>query len=260
MNLMQKSISTRFVLDYCIFVLLIGMMIIIGIQQLEIEKINVKNAGFVDELSNTPTSLHGQIAQQSEEIKILKGRLIDHQNYTIFVGDSLTAYGNWAERFPESLLSNDGISGDTTGGVLNRINNIDPEKPDRIFIMVGINDLIRGYNSSAIIANYTTILGSINNNSPSTKIYILSVLPVNYGAYNKTDPTMRKVDNNQITDLNNNLSQISKNYDDSEFINLYPYFIDSQGDLQANLTIDGIHLSPQGYEIWANLIKNYMMN
>ena len=63
---------------------------------------------------------------------------------TLFLGDSLTEYGNWRELFPGLDIKNRGIAGDTTDGVLHRLDGITALSPDKIFLMIGINDLLMG--------------------------------------------------------------------------------------------------------------------
>ncbi len=55
----------------------------------------------------------------------------------VMIGDSLTNYGEWHEIFPETSIVNRGIVGDTTYGVIRRLDSIINTKPDNAFIMLG---------------------------------------------------------------------------------------------------------------------------
>ena len=63
---------------------------------------------------------------------------------TVFLGDSLTAGGEWAEMFGDPTLMNRGIPGETTRGVLARLDPITAGAPAKVFLMIGTNDLFRG--------------------------------------------------------------------------------------------------------------------
>ena len=72
------------------------------------------------------------------------------QKMTVFLGDSITeGYGVskgecWVDAMP-GIVINRGISGDTTSGMLRRFQaHVLAERPDRVVIMGGINDLSEG--------------------------------------------------------------------------------------------------------------------
>ncbi|MGA9287224.1 MAG: GDSL-type esterase/lipase family protein, partial [Anaerobacillus sp.] len=98
---------------------------------------------------------------------------------TIFLGDSLTDYYEWGEALSDYEVLNRGIAGDTTTGVLNRIDEVVKAKPDRIYLLIGINDLIAGQSVNKIETNYKQILDTLKTRSPHTKVYVQSLFPVN---------------------------------------------------------------------------------
>ncbi|MGQ0516039.1 GDSL-type esterase/lipase family protein, partial [Bacillus sp. D-CC] len=59
----------------------------------------------------------------------------------LFLGDSLTDFNEWDEAFPGIKTYNRGISGDTTVGLIHRLNQVISLKPSKIFLMIGVNDL-----------------------------------------------------------------------------------------------------------------------
>jgi lysophospholipase L1-like esterase len=40
-----------------------------------------------------------------------------------------------------------------------------------------------------------------------------------------------------------------------DYLNLYPYFTDAQGDLSATLSTDGLHLNAKGYQVWRSRLQ-----
>jgi len=170
-----------------------------------------------------------------------------------FLGDSLTDGCEWSELLSNPKIKNRGIMGDSTEGILNRLNQTTQSKPQKIFIMIGINDLLNNIETTKILDNYKKIITTIRADSPKTKIYIENVLPLNF----EIDKTKRPTNNQNISDFNNNL----KNFADNSnifYIDLYSAFLNSSGQLNEKYTLDGIHLNGQGYLIWKNEISKYI--
>jgi lysophospholipase L1-like esterase len=176
--------------------------------------------------------------------------LNDVEGEIFFVGNSITEQGNWNELFNSKCL-NRGIAGDDSKGILNRLKEITDKKPAKIFIMVGINDLGRGESIENIIKNYREILKKIREDSPTTKVYVQSVLPVNNTLKNQH----RK--NNDIILLNDQIRSLSSELG-LTFINLFPLFTNKSGEMDLKLSGDGIHINGSGYLIWKNAIVQYV--
>ena len=89
----------------------------------------------------------------------------------VSIGNSITNGAEWSELFPQKRVKNRGISGDTSGGVYDRLEAIVKGKPAKIFILIGINDISRGIEVETIVQNMKQIVEKIQNESPKTKIY-----------------------------------------------------------------------------------------
>ena len=112
----------------------------------------------------------------------------------IFVGNSISAGCEWAEIFNNNKIKNRSISGDTSLGILERIEQVTNFKPKKIFLMIGINDLAVGIKIDSIAKNYSNIIKRIKSLSPETRVYIQSVLPVN--------DDFKGVNNKDVIELN----------------------------------------------------------
>ncbi len=168
----------------------------------------------------------------------------------VFVGNSITEGGNWSELFPEKHILNRGIGGDISEGVIKRLDEIIRHQPSKIFICIGTNDLAFGVEPTVIIKNYRTILETVKAQSPETKIYVQSVLPVGkkliYGHKNE-----------RIIPLNTELEKLCKELKIT-YIDLYPIFIDETGYLNPEYTNDNLHLMGKGYLVWKEMIDKYV--
>ncbi|MBO3460449.1 SGNH/GDSL hydrolase family protein [Aetokthonos hydrillicola Thurmond2011] len=157
----------------------------------------------------------------------------------ILLGDSLSMW------FPKDKLPNSkfwlnqGISGDTSEGILKRLSAFSSTKPDVIYIMAGINDLRKGTRDQAILSNHRQIIRRLRREHPKTRIIIQSILPTRL-------PT---IPNARIRRINYQLALIA-HQEGANYLNLYNWFTDFQGNLREDLTTDGLHLSQPGYEVW----------
>lgn len=170
-------------------------------------------------------------------------------NPIIMLGDSMIENGEWSELLRNDVI-NRGIGGNTTYNILNRIDEIVSRKPSKVCLLVGINDLNNNTTNEKIIENYNEIINSLKVNE-ETKIYIISVLPVNhYFNYNK-------VDNKKIISLNLDLKNLA-DQSESEFIDVFDVFSDEE-NLNLDYTYDGVHLNGKGYKILSDILKSKIL-
>lgn len=175
-------------------------------------------------------------------------------NPIVFLGDSMTDEGDWVKLFPEVPVVNRGIGGDTTHGVLNRLDQIIALKPPKIFLMIGTNDLCYNRLIDDTLNNYDRILATLHRQLPDTQIYIESVLPFNDHIF----PSVYLRSNKNIAILDIGIKKLAAKYNDS-YIDMVDAFSDSTGRLSAEYTIDGLHLNEQGYSIWQAQLKKYVL-
>jgi lysophospholipase L1-like esterase len=153
-------------------------------------------------------------------------------------------------------VRNRGISGDITFGVLERLDEVTEGKPSKVFILIGINDISRNIPDSLIICNYQEIIQRIKKESPSTKIYFHTLMPVNNeftqfkNHYNKDE---------HILYVNEQLKKLGAK-EKITVIDLYPHFLNADKKLDKKYTIDGLHLTAAGYKVWASILQkgNYL--
>jgi len=171
----------------------------------------------------------------------------------IFLGNSITEGCEWNELFDDNRIKNRGISADVAEGVFLRLGEVTESKPLKIFLMIGINDLAFGYSIDEILEFYSKILNKIKEDSPKTKTYIQSVLPINqsFGKFSAYDTL-----SNVIIKLNLKFEKLAKDQN-LDFINLHESFV-LNNRLNPKYTNDGLHLTGKGYLLWKRLIKQYI--
>ena len=173
---------------------------------------------------------------------------------TIFVGNSITEMGDWKTLTGDSTVLNRGISGDITFSLLLRLPEVIRHQPARIFLLIGINDIGKDIPDAVIVENIMKIAGNIRSGSPSTKLYIQSILPLNPDI-----PGFPQHYDKQGHVLNTNvLLQAACKARGIEFLNIHDLFTDSKGKLDQQYTSDGLHLDPKGtgYQKWVAYLKS----
>jgi lysophospholipase L1-like esterase len=169
----------------------------------------------------------------------------------IFLGNSITANTDWSELLSDRRAKNRGISADITFGVLERLGDITKGNPAKIFLLIGINDISRNIPDTLIIRNYNQIINRIRSESPRTKIYIHTLMPVNH--------TFKRFPNHYGKDkhilfVNDAIRKLIDNKH-VFVIDLYPAFLDKNNRLISEFTHDGLHLTAAGYQNWVKILR-----
>jgi len=171
-------------------------------------------------------------------------------NEKIFlIGNSIIASADWPDLLNNINAVNLGSPGITTLDAVMNVEKLLPENPKSAFIMLGVNDIKVKAPWEVVYQNFYNLIYTFKSLSPKTKIFIISVLPTNYLNFNKYD-----IDNSEIINLNKSLKNMSNKYN-LNFINCYEDFLNQNGDLDENLTYDGLHLNQKGYTKLASWIK-----
>lgn len=173
----------------------------------------------------------------------------------IFLGNSITNGGEWAELLGNQHAKNRGISGDTTQGVLDRLSTITKGKPSKIFLLIGTNDLSRGKSVDEVAKNVAKIVERVKRESPKTKLYVQSVFPVN-PKFNKFLGHMNR--QKDIAVLNAKIKAIAARHGVT-YIDVYKALVIPSTDvMNPEYTNDGLHLLGKGYLKWVDVLKPYL--
>jgi lysophospholipase L1-like esterase len=169
----------------------------------------------------------------------------------VFIGNSITELGgNWGQRFNNPKVKNRGIAGDVTAGILNRLAEIYYYKPKKVFLKIGINDLFHNELTPEYVANnIKSIVDKIHLESPSTKIYVQTILPTA-----NNNPSKERIA------ATNTILKAMPPADYLQIIDLHSRFADKNDLMIGSYTTDGLHLSEAGYVVWQNYIIEFVNN
>lgn len=161
---------------------------------------------------------------------------------TVMLGDSLIEGGLWGEIFPGAKIANRGVGGDTTKRVLDRLHQVEPLKPKRAFLLVGLNDLARNVPIDQTLRNYTEIVAGLQ--AMGAQVFVISVVRPRDGLAN------------QVAALNAELRVIADTHG-CPYIDLDAAMSDESGIRPEN-TYDGRHPNARGYAVFRDTISRDM--
>lgn len=192
-------------------------------------------------------------AKWMQRHELINSRAVPGQVDLLFIGDSITQGWEgagkqaWEKFYGGRKAMNAGIGGDRTQHVLWRLDNgnVKGIAPKVAVVMIGTNNA--GANEPAeTAAGIEAIVRSLRQKLPGTKVLVLGVFP--RGA--TPDDKLRK--------KNAAVNEIVAKLDDGKdvfFLDIGPKFLAADGTLAKEIMPDLLHLSPRGYEIWAESIE-----
>ena len=168
----------------------------------------------------------------------------------LFVGDSITdwwARGGkevWDKTFAPLKPANFGIAGDTTQGVLWRMQNGELEgfKAKLIILMLGTNNINRNPNVE-IAEGDRLIVEEFRKHQPQAKVMVLGVFPRGAQADNPYRASIKEI-NAKLATLADNKNVF--------YMDIGDKFLTPDGTLTTEIMADGLHPTAKGYQIWAD--------
>ncbi len=191
--------------------------------------------------------------------EIIKEVPVVDDNY-VFLGDSITDWYDLDKYFEGLPVVNSGVSGYSTSNILNNMNKMVYQyNPSKVFILIGINDLELKVDDDVVVNNIRKIVQGIKKNRRYAKIYVESIYPINNSDDDKIEGSIingnRK--NSDIIDINNKLVKLTKE-EGATYIDLHKELVDGNGLLKIEYTVDGLHLSSEGYEKVTEVLRKYI--
>ncbi|MFT8887834.1 MAG: GDSL-type esterase/lipase family protein [Ethanoligenens sp.] len=182
----------------------------------------------------------------------------DEPGGVALVGDSLVEYFPIHELYEGSLrVYNRGVAGNTTHDILGRLDDtVVSLQPKTVILLAGINDFmpfVPHHTTEEIVSRLMQIGKHMKTALPKVKICVQSLYPVN----EQFDRGFLNVVNNEAIQTLNQLLQSQCTNSGYVFIDVYPHLLDQSGQLDAHLTLDGIHVNVSAYEVILDLLRPY---
>ncbi|MFJ4296992.1 GDSL-type esterase/lipase family protein [Curtobacterium sp. NPDC089689] len=160
----------------------------------------------------------------------------------LFLGDSITEAGDWENRLPSERTLNLGVGGDTTDGVLARLDEVVAAEPEVIVLLIGTNDF-GNHRASVehVVRNVETILVTLRRELPGVRLLLVSVLPrqAEYRA--------------KIEEANRHLRQFVATCH-AQYLDAWPALADDD-HLADRYSDDGLHLNDEGYQAYLDELE-----
>jgi lysophospholipase L1-like esterase len=224
-----------------------------------VKEINEKYPGLIsvtaprDNSATIPGLIPFFQIQHQANIEIARKGDID----LLLLGDSITDFwrnadGPFAGKpvfdkyFGNMKVANFGIAGDTTQGVLFRLQNGEGKgfNPKLIMLMIGTNNTMQN-TGPEIAEGIGAVVLELKKDFPTAKILLLAVFPRDKPG----DPVRKTIDV-----IN---SRISKLHDGKKvyYMDIGGKFLDEKGFIPQDIMSDALHPTAKGYEIWAEAVK-----
>ncbi len=179
---------------------------------------------------------------------------INAPRQNVLLGDSITLW------FPPDMLPgrktwlNQAISGENSGGLVNRLYILDDNNIEAFFIMVGINDMLWGGKDDDLAYNVRSMINYLQERHPDAKIVVQSILP--HGGESASwegRDKLKYIPPSRIKAVNEDLELIAAELD-AYYLDLFDLFANGEGFMRPDLTTDGLHLNEDGYMVWRTAI------
>ncbi len=164
----------------------------------------------------------------------------------VFLGDSRVEDAEWSELLSSHDISNRGISGDTTTGVLLRLRTSIPRDISLCILQLGVNDLSKGCSVDFVLSKYDQILTDLLERVNARVLVSAVILAGDDRA--SLNPVISEF-NRQLALLVARRGAVWIDVNQS----LCP-----NGILPAAYTNDGIHLNGEGYRKFSTLLSHHL--
>ena len=170
------------------------------------------------------------------------------QGALVFLGDSITQ--GWGANIGDAFdakVANRGISGDTTRGVLIRLDeDVIALNPSGVVILIGTNDLEEGASPKTIADNLKLILTELKAHNAKMPIVLCKVFP---------SSETKKRSAQDIKQINKLYAAAVKTNPQVMQLDTWTLFADSAGDAKKEEFPDLLHPNEIGYAKWAAALR-----
>ncbi len=190
-------------------------------------------------------------AQEIEAIQKKYDTVWDANQPTIvFTGSSsIRFWTDVQERFPDQQVLNTGFGGSQFSDLEYYLDEtILDYTPTKVFIYEGDNDIFAKKRPKAILKTSQRILNRLQEKNPDMEIVFISAKP----------SISRWKYRGRYRRLNRKLNKLATETDGVDFIDVWYPMLDKRKVKQDIFIEDGLHMNAKGYDIWYDVIKDYV--
>ncbi|MGD8175576.1 GDSL-type esterase/lipase family protein [Marinimicrobium sp. ARAG 43.8] len=170
----------------------------------------------------------------------------------LFIGDSITE--GWPpalmeEYFGDYQWANFGIGGDKTENLLWRLNNgaVGNLDPQAVSLLIGVNNLgLSQHSPDDVALGVQAVVETLLDAFPNARILVHGVFPYRESPDDPARDQVRQI-NRQIA----NLASEERVF----YLNIGDQLVEEDGHISTDIMPDHLHLSEQGYRIWAGNLQ-----
>jgi lysophospholipase L1-like esterase len=166
----------------------------------------------------------------------------DSKESIVFVGDSITAGGDWLTWFPEYDVHVEASPGDATDRLADRLPAVVELQPETLALLIGANDFGQSRSVEYVVRGIEYFLAMVRQDVPGSRTLVQSILP------------RGREFSEDIQDANRHLRQYARNVN-AQYLDLWPAMATEDGELRPEFTTDRLHLTPEGYEAWLSELR-----
>jgi lysophospholipase L1-like esterase len=170
----------------------------------------------------------------------------------VMLGASLIEGGDFDGICPEALVINEGLSGDTTMSLQGRLSDALRHGPDLIFVQAGLNDLAQGQPPRSLAERLSAIWQGLAGRGRAVRP--ISLAPLDETLLEAGHPFLK----NALVREANGLIGEEAYKEGLPLLDIYGPLSDSEGQLAKGLSLDGVHLTPEGYSIWQDVLRTWL--
>ncbi len=168
----------------------------------------------------------------------------NQQGALVFFGDSITQ--DWGDTFQGAFdgvkTANRGISGDTTRGMLFRVEeDVIALKPAGVVMLMGTNDIEMGATPQTIVDNIKLIIEKLEAHNPKMPIVLCQVMPSSSSRQRPAD---------KIRELNRLIQSTARGKQQITVLDTFTVFANPQGEAKREEFDDLLHPNRAGYAKW----------
>ena len=127
------------------------------------------------------------------------------------------------------------------------------EQYSQVYLSLGVNEL-GYYNDAGFYQSYCAAIDHIRRLQPQAVIYIQGLIPLNEGQIVAANGNKYNLTNDHLRVYNDLMRQAAEEKQ-AVFLDLYTEFVDENGELPAEGSHDGVHLSAEYCRRWLEYLK-----